>query len=66
MSKNQLHEQAKVVKDQLVELLKKGTDDTELNFKLLKTNFGPNTFTHFSVNKNMDVISPICEKMSSD
>lgn len=65
MQKNQLHEQAKVVKEHLVELLKK-SDDTEVQFKLLKAIFGPNTFTHLSVKKNMDVIAPICEKLDSD
>lgn len=38
----------------------------EIAFKLLKDLFGPNTFTHLSVKKNMDVITPLCLLLDKD
>jgi hypothetical protein len=55
MPKNQLHDVAKKVKEQLValfEMVGKSEEGSELSYTLLKTLFGPNSFTHFSVKKN--------------
>jgi len=64
MPKNQLHEQAKVVKSEIVkvlESLKSGTSTKKLAYKLLVNVFGPNSFTNLSPKKHNDLISPICK-----
>jgi hypothetical protein len=54
---NQLHDAAKSVKEQLIEVLKslnekKSSEASELAHDLIKNLFGPNSFTHFSAKKN--------------
>ena len=64
MPKNQLHEMAKQVKAQIVQILEqlkeKPKESTrEFFYKLLKNLFGPNSFSHFSAKKNQDIMLPL-------
>jgi hypothetical protein len=71
MPKNQLHDMAKQVKVQIVEVLEqlkvKPSEKTkELFYKLLKKLFGPNSFSHFSSKKNQDIMMPLCSVLSEE
>ena len=71
MPKNQLHDMAKLVKIQLVDVLtqlKENPDKKtkEFFYKLLKDLFGPNSFSHFSAKKNQDIMLPLSNSLSSD
>ena len=71
MPKNQLHEMAKQVKLQIVNVLEqlkeKPKENTrEFYYKLLKNLFGPNSFSHFSAKKNQDIMMPLASILSQD
>jgi hypothetical protein len=71
MTKNQLHQVSSSVKKQLIitldHLKSKSTDeDRSLFSDLLKSIFGPNTFTHFSPKKNNDLLGPICALLDDE
>lgn len=64
LPKNQLHEQAKLVKAEFVNVLeglKSSSSSKKLAYKLLTNLFGPNSFTNLSSKKHHDMISPICK-----
>ena len=64
LPKNQLHEQAKLVKAEIVNVLeglKSSSSSKKLAYKLLIKLFGPNSFTNLSSKKHHDMISPICK-----
>ena len=71
MPKNQLNEVAKDVKVQIVALLEQlktnlSQDVRNAALDLIKGLFGPNSFTHFSSKKNMDVLNPLCSMLNED
>ena len=68
MAKNQLHSVALQVKNQIVALLKQlnSEEASDLCYTLLKLLFGPNSFTHFSVKKNQDLMMEICKNINSE
>lgn len=71
MPKNQLHEQAKLVKAQFaalfIQIAENSTPESrELALKLLKGLFGPNSFTHFSAKKSQDLVSPLAGQLDKD
>jgi hypothetical protein len=48
--------------------LKSLTDDDSgaVAAELIRGLFGPNSFTHFSSKKNMDILNPLCCMLDSD
>ena len=71
MPKNQVHESAKLVKVEIVKIVEQLKSSPtkaarDLSFQLLKSIFGPNSFTHFSARKNQDLLHPISSLLSSD
>lgn len=71
MTKNQLHEVAKLVKVQIIAMLESlnqtpTVESLTLCSELLNGIFGPNSFTHFSPKKNFDILFPICNQLDQE